>query len=149
MEKVWMRGVPERGMEVIDMLKEFGGKDSPLVLAPHFAGIPKYIVYINHDGIIDCIHESNELAKVIMDCYKPIGLPGIVDTSISHKCFEPFQKILRAEFDGCGKRVWTADWYSYFCKETNKHHFISGYVAKDNEIIPYWGNENKLGKAVK
>ena len=77
MEKVWLRGVPGRGQEVLDMLKEFGGKACPLALSPYFAGNPRHIVFINHDGLIDFVHETNELAKVIKDCYKPIGLPAI------------------------------------------------------------------------
>lgn len=147
MEKVWLRGVPGRGEEVTDRLKEFGGKITGI--ASGCSDDPKYILSIDHDGDMIAMPEYLELAKVIMDCYKPISLPDIVDASMGHKIFEPFQKMLRAEFDGCDKVVWTADVYSYFCKESNKHHFVSGYVAKDNEVIPYWGNEEKLGKAVK
>ena len=76
MEKVWLRGVPGRGDDVIDMLKEFGGKPSPIITAPHFAGNPRHVLYINHDGIIDFEPETSELAKVIMDCYTHIGLPA-------------------------------------------------------------------------
>lgn len=79
MERVWLRGIPGRGKEVIDLIKEWGGKSSPFALAPQFAEDSKYILFINHDGLIDYVHEIDELAKVIMDCYMPIGLPAIKD----------------------------------------------------------------------
>ena len=77
MKKVWLRGVPGRGSEVIELLKEWGGKTSPFALAPKFAEDSKYILFVDHDGLIDFVHETHELSKVIMDCYEPIGLPAI------------------------------------------------------------------------
>lgn len=73
MEKVWLRGVPGRGKEVIDLLKKWGGK-SP-VPTSSFAEDPRYVVFIDHDGRVDYICDKCELAKVVMDCYKPINLP--------------------------------------------------------------------------
>lgn len=74
MEKVWMRGVPGRGDEVTDMLKTFGGEVS--AHSSQHSEDPRFICFINHAGNIDSVHESFELAKVIMDCYQPVGLPA-------------------------------------------------------------------------
>lgn len=81
MEKVWMRGVPGRGTEVKNLFKEWGGRSSKFDVTPMSACDPKNIIYINHEGFIDYADESKELAKVIMDCYKPIGLPAIAVTA--------------------------------------------------------------------
>ena len=78
MEKDWLRGIPGRGKEVIDMLEKWEGKPSSS-LVHHYAEDSKYILFINHNGLIDFVHEIDELAKVIMDCYMPIGLPAIKD----------------------------------------------------------------------
>lgn len=103
MERVWLHGVPGRGKEVIDLLKTFGGKPSPLVLAPHFAENPRHILYINHDGIIDFEHETHELAKVIMDCYTPIGLPASKGPVWDDGTILIRKAILSTEFaEGCG-----------------------------------------------
>lgn len=66
-----------------------------------------------------------------------------------HKYFEPFQKVLRALDHEFGYEVWFADFYSHYDDSTREHYLISGYVADDEELIPYEGNEHKLGKLVK
>lgn len=71
-----------------------------------------------------------------------------------HKEFKPFEKVLRVD-DMAVKnpypwiKAWSADFYSYYDKDTHTHYFVSGYTAKDDEIIPYTGNEDKLGEKVK
>lgn len=67
--------------------------------------------------------------------------------SEGHKSFEPFQRVLCA-FDH-GYEIWAADVYSHYDESTGKHFLVSGYVANDNELIPFEGNEDKLGKSVK
>lgn len=66
-----------------------------------------------------------------------------------NKQFEPFQKVLCAFVHEFGYEVWFADFYSHYDDSTRKHYLISGYVADDEELIPYEGNEHKLGKLVK
>lgn len=70
-----------------------------------------------------------------------------------HKEFKPFEKVLRV--DDCALaspdpwiKVWSCDFYSFYDKNTRTHYCASGYVAKDDEIIPYIGNEDMLGKKV-
>lgn len=66
-----------------------------------------------------------------------------------HKSFEPFQRVLCAFDHDYGYEIWAADVYSHYDEPTGKHFLVSGYVANDNELIPFEGNEDKLGKSVK
>ena len=66
-----------------------------------------------------------------------------------HKEFKPFQKVLRRTRDGNDNVIWTADFYSHYDESSMKHFLTSGYMANDSIIIPYDGNEDKLGKIVK
>lgn len=62
-----------------------------------------------------------------------------------HKHFEPFQKILVAN----NFNIWCADLYDYYDKETDTHCSIRCNLIDDNKILPYEGNEEKLGKPIK
>lgn len=66
-----------------------------------------------------------------------------------HKHFVPFQRVLCACDHDYGYEIWAADVYSHYDESTGKHYLVSGYVGNDNEVIPYEGNEDKLGKSVK
>ena len=66
-----------------------------------------------------------------------------------HKEFKPFQKVLRRTRDDNDNVIWTADFYSHYDESSRKHFLISGYMMDDLIIIPYDGNEDKLGKKVK
>lgn len=66
-----------------------------------------------------------------------------------HKHFVPFQRVLCAFDHEYGYEIWAADVYSHYDEPTGKHFLVSGYVGNDNEVIPYEGNEDKLGKSVK
>lgn len=65
----------------------------------------------------------------------------------TRKRFEPFQKVLILV-----EGVWKADFYSHRSKDDDIracHYVVSdidGFV--DNKILPYEGNEDKLGKEV-
>lgn len=61
----------------------------------------------------------------------------------------PFQRVLCAFDHQYGYEIWAADVYSHYDDATGKHYLVSGYVGNDNEVIPYEGNEDKLGKSVK
>lgn len=69
--KVYIKGVPGRGKEVIKMLEDLGGKKPPLDLG----GDPSYIYYISHDGDIGCMLYESEVGKIIMDNYTELHLP--------------------------------------------------------------------------
>lgn len=62
-----------------------------------------------------------------------------------YKHFEPFQKILIPNI--CSDiSVWVADIYSHY--RCGTHYTITGMGFSDNDIIPYKGNEDKLGKVI-
>ena len=67
----------------------------------------------------------------------------------THKHFEPFQKVLRAIGHEFGYEVWFADFYRHYDDSTREHYLASGYVVDDDEIVPFEGNEDKLGKLVR
>ena len=67
----------------------------------------------------------------------------------THKHFEPFQKVLCATDNDYGYEVWAADFYSHYDDSTREHYLASGYVVDDGEIVPFEGNEDKLGKLVR
>lgn len=68
-------------------------------------------------------------------------------TTKKHKVFKPFQRILVNKNNS--SHMWVAGLYSHY-DAINKIHFIVGaeciWWAKDSEIIPYEGNEDKLGQ---
>lgn len=67
-----------------------------------------------------------------------------------HKHFEPFQKVLvSCYFGNVQKHIWCADLYSHFDKNSNKHCVVGNRGFSDDEILPYEGNEDKLGKPIK
>lgn len=66
-----------------------------------------------------------------------------------HKHFEPFQKVLVKSYDAeNAKDVWTPSLYGCYVSESKKHCSVAGVWYKDNEILAYKGNENKIGKPV-
>ena len=73
---------------------------------------------------------------------------GVLDESLGHKHFEPFQKVLIKEWLN-SKSLWVPALYSYYNAENNRHYIIGGKWAKNEHIIPYEGNEYKVGKAQK
>ena len=67
-----------------------------------------------------------------------------------HKHFEPFQKVLCAVPSESGYEVWNVGIYSHYDESNRTHFLISGFTKKDDDdVIPYEGNEDKLGKKVK
>ena len=63
----------------------------------------------------------------------------------THKHFEPFQKVLMRTWTE-DEYIWVAAEYSNYDELHNNHYLVSGLIAKEEDIIPYKGNENKLGK---
>lgn len=66
-----------------------------------------------------------------------------------HKEFEPFQKVLIMVIDDNHDKVWAADFYSHYDKYKKQHYLVGGYVRDEEDIIPYEGNEDMVGKIVK
>lgn len=63
-----------------------------------------------------------------------------------HKHFEPFQKVLCALGHDFGYKVWAAGFFSHYDENTRQYYLVSGFEVDEDEVIPYEGNENKLGK---
>lgn len=61
-----------------------------------------------------------------------------------HRHFEPFQKVLIAS--GVSE-LWEPDMYCYY-NDKRKRHVCMIHSAFDNDIIPYEGNEDKVGKHI-
>ena len=69
-----------------------------------------------------------------------------------HKNFEPYQKvlILRELVSKFGeKAVWMADEYSHYDEDLELHYTTKDYGFDDDEIMPYEGNEDKVGTIAK
>ena len=80
--------------------------------------------------------------------YFGFSVRGVLDESLGHKHFEPFQKVLIKEWFN-SKSLWVPALYSYYNAENNRHYVIGGKWAKNEDIIPYEGNEYKVGKSEK
>jgi hypothetical protein len=65
-----------------------------------------------------------------------------------HKHFEPFQKVLAINLLSENKGIWQGTLYSYYVESSDEHVLIDGSCVTDEYIIPYDGNEDKLGKIV-
>ena len=65
-----------------------------------------------------------------------------------HKEFKPFQKVLIRIWRNSAS-MWAAGLYSHYDKHTNRHYLVDFHWEEDEDIIPYDGNEDKLGKPVK
>lgn len=64
-----------------------------------------------------------------------------------HKCFEPFQKILVKTWRD-SRSIWMADFYSHYDEVTGRHYLVSGLTREGDDILPYKGNEDKLGTLI-
>ena len=64
----------------------------------------------------------------------------------AHKTFKPFQKVLvkaAHEFE----LIWTASIYSHYDTKNNRHYLTNMQWTEDDDyIIPFEGNEDKLGQ---
>lgn len=65
-----------------------------------------------------------------------------------HKHFEPYEKVLCAVDHDYGYKIWTADFFSHYDENLRQYYLVSGYEVEEDEVIPYEGNEDKLGKVV-
>lgn len=66
----------------------------------------------------------------------------------AHKKFKPFQKVLvKVTNDDDDNHVWVAAIYSHYNESKGRHYFSNlQWTDDDSGIIPFEGNEDKLGK---
>lgn len=99
--------------------------------------------YFNSDGT----YTENEGAECVLFPSKENRDWSTFKVSEWHKHFEPFQRVLCYDY---GYEIWVADVYSHFDESTGKHFLVGGYLTNDdNDIIPYEGNEDLVGKPAK
>ena len=65
-----------------------------------------------------------------------------------HKHFEPFQKVLVSTKTPFNNVEWCAGIYSHYDELQEYHCTTESFCVLDDDIIPYSGNEDKLGKPV-
>lgn len=65
-----------------------------------------------------------------------------------HKEFEPFQKVLIKILDGTSDSMWLAALYSHYDASKDRHYLLGFTWVEDDEILPYEGNEELLGKTL-
>lgn len=59
------------------------------------------------------------------------------------------QKVLvPCYFGHLQKHIWCADLYSHFDEKASTHCTVGNGGFPDDEILPYEGNEDKLGKPI-
>ena len=63
-----------------------------------------------------------------------------------HKEFEPYQKVLVKAWVDSKTRRWVPINYGYYDASKNMHFLSNFTLVEDCGIIPYEGNEDKLGK---
>lgn len=69
--------------------------------------------------------------------------------SWKHKIFKAFDRILRKSFEGKNSYRWYVDIYNYWNEEEKVHCALSGHWSKDEDTLPFEGNEELAGKEVK
>lgn len=93
--QIYIKGNSSRGDEVINILKQHGGK--PIRPDAISGTIDAAIYYIDHDGIITFSTVDKETAKIIMDKYREIKLPekwnyGDILINLKTKDFAVYRK---------------------------------------------------------
>lgn len=68
----------------------------------------------------------------------------------AHKKFKPFQKVLvKITNDDDDNHMWVAAIYSHYDESKGRHYFSNlQWTDDDDYIIPFEGNESKLGQIV-
>ena len=61
------------------------------------------------------------------------------------KEFKPFQQVLVKRWHDC-RSLWVASLYSHYDASIDRNYVLGFKWVEDKEIIPYRGNEDKLGK---
>ena len=67
----------------------------------------------------------------------------------AHKTFKPFQKVLVKVTNDDDNHVWVDAIYSHYNESKGRHYFSNlQWTDDDSGIIPFEGNEDKLGQIV-
>lgn len=119
----------------------------PIVVAPNDCADSSEFLHFKENGNYQNYVDAECLLFPSKDCrdwenFKPSWKPD-------HKVFEPFQEVLVPKcchFAGGTKVIWAAAIYSHYDEECGEHVTTHYAFLEDYEVIPYKGNEEKLGK---
>lgn len=65
----------------------------------------------------------------------------------AHKTFHPFENVLVHTMNDDGNYVWIASIYSHYDAKNNRHYLTNmQWTDDDSGIIPFEGNEDKVGQ---
>ena len=151
----------EEKLNIVEILKDApkGTKlYSPICGNVKLESAKNGIVIVSTDGIRRIEYEHfdrfgqwiNDMFKQLSECLLfPSKENRDWSTFIApkkHKHFEPFQEVLVRTWTVDGY-VWRAALYSNYDELCNCHHLVGDiHVCEDDNIIPYEGNEDKVGK---
>lgn len=127
----YIRGVEDRGDEVIKMLEEKGG-----VNELYLDGNADMVYYIKkRDNLIDLVGYKDDLGIVVTIFGTELFLPK----KLKEYQFKPFDKVLVRDYK---TDKWQCNLYSHRIVDKAAHFCIDGYW---NFCIPYEGNKHLLG----
>ena len=131
MVQKYIRGVPDRGEDVISELEKLGG-----VNKKELSGADDDCVYYigPKDNIILLASEESINYYIIIDSWVEIKLPKYG--------FGPFDKVLARD---CDDEPWRPELFSYV-REFDNYYIYQCIGNKYRQCIPYEGNEDKVGK---
>lgn len=110
-----------------------------------------------HKGIASDPEDYNEEADKEY-CFKSIKMnirlileyelqDKIFKEKNAHKIFKPFQKVLIKVTNDDDNHVWVDAIYSHYNESKGRHYFSNlQWTDDDDYIIPFEGNESKLGQ---
>lgn len=149
MNTVWWHMGSDNPKEVEAIKKAFESKDIDLAnIEPDEVSA----IYYGEEGKHLCALENyNDNSSTLFEIIKENGMELGLSKYLSHKKFQPFQKVLISYDSGFGLPIWKLDFFSHMEKsdKTDLYVCLSGIcVFYDNKILPYEGNEDKLGKVI-
>ncbi len=100
----------------------------------------KYCDFLTEDGTL--FYSIGECLIFLDDSHTPITEENCEKMfGKKHKEFKPFEKVLTLN-----SGVWCADFYSYYNDSIKCHETMGVIYIPDNEIVPYEGHEDWVGK---
>lgn len=142
--KVYTKGVPGKGNEVIKMLINLGA----INIVGYTGDNQQYLYFINHKGIVDYTQSNIEKGQIIMDNYTELHLPekwkdGDILFSEEHKEFAVFVD----EWESS-----PAKFLSYFVISNGRYLTYKALCKKDfrlatkSEVAQFYESLRSVGK---
>lgn len=127
------------------------------VMADYSDGVdhPKYPIICEADGAKSSftkegkLFDDNNDTECILFPSKENRDWSTFNVPKQHKHFEPYQKVLVNIYSepSPNNKIWFPDIYLFYEEKVNCHRVaINKYIRNDSNIIPFEGNEDKVGK---